>query len=284
MPHRPILVTGVPRSGTTWLARQLAHAPGTALTGREPMNPHSGQYALGSTISAWAQLTETTAQQARILRRAYRGQTPRVYGRYGARQWAAPLPRTTVVVKDPFAMLSIGSVHQVTGALPVLLYRHPGAVLASYRRMGWQPDLAEVTAALAHPSPPDPADQIGALAWFWAALNQKALADLAQIPGALVISHEELATGGEAAMRRVYAALGLTWKPPPASTKPAPGSAKVNAAGKTLHRLDRPAEHVASAWRASLTEAELAHLTTDAGPTLAALREQRLDLSEFSSS
>ena len=28
--HRPILVTGVPRSGTTWLARLLAHAPHTA--------------------------------------------------------------------------------------------------------------------------------------------------------------------------------------------------------------------------------------------------------------
>ena len=37
----PILVTGVPRSGTTWLARWLARGGGMALTGREPMNPEA---------------------------------------------------------------------------------------------------------------------------------------------------------------------------------------------------------------------------------------------------
>ena len=57
---RPILVTGVPRSGTTWLARLLAGSPGTALAGREPMNPRGRQYALGGTLTGWARLSDLT--------------------------------------------------------------------------------------------------------------------------------------------------------------------------------------------------------------------------------
>ena len=55
---RPILVTGVPRSGTTWLARLLALSPGTALAGREPMNPRGRQYALGGSLDGWTRLTD----------------------------------------------------------------------------------------------------------------------------------------------------------------------------------------------------------------------------------
>ena len=64
--RRPILVTGVPRSGTTWLARQLANASGSSMTGREPMNPHGKQYALGGTIDAWARIVDPTPKQRRV--------------------------------------------------------------------------------------------------------------------------------------------------------------------------------------------------------------------------
>jgi len=140
----PLLVTGMPRSGTTWLARLLASARGTALTGREPMNPRGRQYALAGTLSGWARLTTLSRKQEAALSRAYAGRTPWVYSRYGHRQWAALVPRTRIVVKDPFAMLSIPAIHRVTTAQPVLIYRHPGAVLTSYQRMGWAPDVEEL--------------------------------------------------------------------------------------------------------------------------------------------
>src|SRR4051794_16992381 len=139
----------MPRSGTTWLGRLLAGAPGTTLVGREPMNPHRGQYRLGGTLDRWVELRVPTRRQARLLRRAYHGRSPLVYGRYGRRQWAAALPSVRTVVKDPFAMLSLPCVARTTGAQVVLLYRHPGAALASYRRMGWTPDLDELRPVLA---------------------------------------------------------------------------------------------------------------------------------------
>ncbi len=56
----------------------------------------------------------------------------------------APLPGTRLIVKDPFALLSMETIADVTGALLVLIYRLPGAVLTSCRRMGWHPDIEEV--------------------------------------------------------------------------------------------------------------------------------------------
>ncbi len=284
MPIRSILVTGVPRSGTTWLSRQLAHAPGTAMTGREPMNPHRGQYALGGTISSWTRLTDPSAAQERIVRRAYRGHTPRVYGRYGSRQYAAPFPGTINIIKDPFAAVSIACLHEITATVPILVYRHPGAVLASYRRMGWQPDLAELSAALSPDWLPDDQDSVGRLAWFWSAINGCALADLAEIPQALVLSHEELATGGVAAMQRVYQALDLRWTDAVTAAVSGLDRAKevVNSTGKTLHQLGRTADQVARAWRATVSDAEVTQLEASAGATMAMLAARRLDLSEFS--
>jgi len=298
---QPLLVTGVPRSGTTWLARQLAGAPGCALTGREPMNPRGRQYALAGTLDSWARLTRATPRQRTALRLAYAGLTRHVYGRYGHRQWAAALPFTRIVVKDPWAVLSVAAVVRETRALPVLVYRHPAAVLNSYRRMGWLPDLAEVSAAVpaaeqAGPAPASP-EQVEAMGWFWATLNGVALADLTATGSGVVVSHEELAAGGVPAMRLLFDACGLAWSPDVeralapsdaaaaatpsgAPIMPSSGPDEPPSAGdeRVLHRLDRASGQVASAWRSGVDDADLATLDEVAGATLARLEAARLHL------
>jgi hypothetical protein len=296
--RRPLLVTGVPRSGTTWLARQLAGARGCAMTGREPMNPQPGQYQLGGTLDAWTRLATPSGRQVTALRLAYSGLTPRVYGRYGHRQWAAPWPGTTIVVKDPFAVLSVRAVVDVTAALPVLVYRHPAAVLASYRRMGWSPDVAEVSAALAPyegapydglPAAPEGGgvhDDPRSMAWFWSVLNAVALADLAAVGGGVVISHEELASGGADALGTLFEACGLDRPaadeadpdspPRTEAEEPVPTPARDAEADRVLHRLDRPSGEVATAWRSGTDPAELEVLDALTGPTFAALQAARL--------
>lgn len=286
---QPILVTGVPRSGTTWLARLLAGSPGTALAGREPMNPRGRQYALGGTLAGWARLTDLTPRQRRLLRLAYRGWNPWVYSRFGTRQWAGPFPHTRLVVKDPFAMLSLPSVVRATGALPVLVYRHPGAVLASYRRMQWQPDLEELGAIVAAvrsagggeqlPDLPargetSPAEEMGL---FWSVLHELALADAAQ-SGLVVVSHTELATGGVVAGETLATRLGLSWSPAMAEelSNEAP-SAPVKS--EQLHNFDRAPAAVAEEWRAKLTSPETERIEAVTEGTRARLEAVRLTLS-----
>jgi hypothetical protein len=282
--HRPILVTGVPRSGTTWLARQLALAPGTALAGREPMNPRGSQYALGGTLTGWTDLHRPTRRQRLALRTAYAGLNPLVYSRYGTRQWAAPLPTTRLVVKDPFALLSLAAIKAATGATAVVVVRHPGAVLASYRRMGWTPDLEELDPIARRvlgqdrglaPSG-DAATDMGA---FWAALHDVALPQI-DATGAVVLFHEDIAAGGLAAGRVLYSALGLTMSAD-AERRWAPersGSTATTDASR-LHNFERDPRAVATGWRAGLDEGELTALEATAGQTLAQLHRRAIDLS-----
>ncbi len=262
-----VLVSGMPRSGNTWVARLLATAPGTALTGREPMNPRGRQYALARTLPGWVSLDTLTPRQTRALRSAYRGTNPWVYSRYGRRQWAAVLPGTRNILKDPFAMLSLPAVARVTRAAAVLVYRHPGAALASYRRMGWAPDLDELSPVVrahnaAHPDdhPVDEQPRPGevsepeAMGHFWNALYGMALNDAERVPGLLIVSHTELAAGGEPAAQALFDALGLQWSDQSAAELQLETGAVDSSELHNFHR--RPSE-VAESWRAQLAPGEL---------------------------
>jgi hypothetical protein len=283
----------MPRSGTTWLARLLATAPGTALAGREPMNPRGRQYALAGTLDGWTELTSLSARQRSALRRAYLGLNPFVYSRYGRRQWAAPLPRTRLVMKDPFAILSIPVVVEATGARAVLLYRHPGAALASYRRMGWQPDLDELRPVLrAHRAAHGTADRSDlptqgdagaaeAMGRFWSALYEIALDDTRDVDGLVIVSHEELAAGGQPAAGRLFTALDL--EPSAATrdelTRVGPEGGTGPAGSHDLHDFNRSPAVVAGAWRARLEPGELDAIEAVTRDTRAALDARRLPLS-----
>ena len=277
MSRAPILVTGMPRSGTTWLARLLATAPGTGLAGREPMNPRGRQYALARTLTGWTELTEPSARQVAALRSAYSGVNPMVLSRYGRRQWAAPLPWTRVVIKDPFALLSLPAVVAATGATPVLVHRHPAAVLASYRRMGWHADLAEVRPLLtAHrtshtsgglPVPTSaPADDVEAIGEFWAALHEIALDHLP--PSTVVVAHEDVAAGGEPAARELFDRLGQRW---PGAERGHRGGGQGSPSG--LHRLHRDPKAVAHGWRTDVRTDDVERIEAATGDVLERLAE-----------
>ena len=254
------------------LVGQVAcHRRRRGVTGREPMNPRGRQYGLAGTLSGWVRLRELTDKQRRALRLSHRGLTPMVYGRYGRRQWAAPLPGTRIVVKDPFAMLSMPAVIRVTGATPVLVYRHPAAALASYRRLGWEPDLDELRALVrsyqleGHPIGPSAGDlprpgQVSApeaMGRFWATLYTMALGDAGDCPGLIVVSHEEAAGGGRSAVDVLFDALGLRWSAATAAEL-AGRVRSTTDAGTRLHRLDRDPSAVARSWRSAVSDAEMA--------------------------
>lgn len=281
----PLLVTGMPRSGTTWLARLLASAPGVALTGREPMNPRGRQYALAGTLDGWTRLVAPTARQRGALRTSYSGLNPLVYSRYGHRQWAAVLPGTRLVVKDPFAMLSIPVVQELTNARPVLLFRHPGAALASYRRMGWSPDVSELTPIIDRfieingPTPgvarfPVGAGEVGAMAWFWNALYGIALSDVNRLDKDLVVlAHEDIAAGGERFAAELFRHLGLEWEPSVAQNLKATGGSRlVNE--NALHNFDRNPAQVAHEWEKKLAKGERVGLEQETHTVLSMLRER----------
>jgi hypothetical protein len=288
--RRPILVTGVPRSGTTWLARLLATAPGTALAGREPMNPRRHQFALAGTLQGWTRLATPTLRQQIALRTSYRGWNPLVYSRYGARQWAGPLPGTRLVVKDPFALLSMPCVASITAASPVLLHRHPGAVLVSYRRMGWSPDLDEVQEVtvrareeggpvLADLPPQRELTDAEAMAHFWARLHEFALADATSTPGLVVVAHEGLAGGGPEAGRVLFSRLGLGWDVQAETELSREVGRTAAARADRLHNLDRAPAAVVDEWRNKVTHEDMIMIERVTAGVRARLADLELSLS-----
>lgn len=271
-PKPPVLVTGVPRSGTTWLARSLAAAPGTSLPGREPMNPRGRQFALGGRLDGWVRRETFSAEEAAVLRRCYSGREPRTFSRYGVRQWRAPWPGTRVVIKDPFALLSLAAVSATTGAVPVLIYRHPAAVLASYRRMGWTADTAEL-AALGAPGP-DTADDVGAIAAAWHWSHQVALGDLDRVSDAVVVSHAALTAAGEVGLWALGDRLQLD--------VPQLRQARLRRwgwqAARELHNFDRSPAAVETGWRTQVGPGEIARLETATAAVWEQLETRQLPL------
>jgi hypothetical protein len=282
----------MPRAGTTWLARLLADSPGTALAGREPLNPRHRQFALGGTLSGWARLSQLSLRQKLALRTSYAGVNPLVYSRYGKGQARAALPGSRVIVKDPFAVLSIPVILQATHAQAVIVYRHPGAALASYRRMGWSADLDELrpiveafnaTPGMLRPLPDIPrlpdVDEATAMAVFWTVLYGMALADTAGMNSVTVVSHAEIAGGGAAAHEQLCRHLGLAY-PGAAGDPPAAPAAKTSEDGApVLHNFDRDPAEVARSWKAAVSDDELAGMESVARPVLERLEATRLVLS-----
>jgi hypothetical protein len=226
------------------------------MLGREPMNPRAGQFALGGTCRSWVRMERAGRLQSRTLRRAYAGLVLRTYGRLGVRQWSALLPGTRVVVKDPFALLSLKAVVLATGAVPVVVYRSAASVLASYRRMGWQADVEEFVALGA---PPPGADgDLAAMAAFWSWGYRTALDDTVDLARALVVSHSELTAGGSAAEAALGRALGL--ESSPRRRPAAPRATGSRAAEKQLHHFDRTPDQIMTGWRSYVSDEEVSLL------------------------
>jgi hypothetical protein len=253
------------------LARLLAMSPRTSMPGREPMNPRGRQFALGGAVDAWVRRETFRPEEAAVLRRCYAGREIRTFSRFGINQWAAPLPGTRVVIKDPFAVLSIGAVHAAAGALPVLLYRHPAAVFASYRRMGWTADTDEMI-ALGGPKPAGDGD-LAALATMWSWCHEIALRDLERIETAIVVSHHAMTVGGPDAHRELCALLGLE---PPHAVRP---DAEAHVRRRdVLHDFDRSTDEIEDGWREAVGVDEIAAVEELVAPIWAELEDRQVPL------
>ena len=260
----PILVTGVAPFRHHVGSQVAAKSPGTALAGvgaDESARPSGTPWAGLSTAGPGYRVHAPTAIPPAA---AYHGWNPMVYSRSGSRQWAGPLPSTRLVVKDPYALLSMPAVARATGATPVLVYRHPGAILTSYRRVDWRPRLDEL-ALLAQearstsdtldlPEIPDSGDASSAeeMGVFWSVLHELALRDAAAC-GALIVSHAELASGGVSAARRLASILEPQWSAAMGEEFGDKSSAEVADPAK-LHNFDRSPASVADEWRSKLAD------------------------------
>ncbi|MDZ7362312.1 MAG: sulfotransferase [candidate division KSB1 bacterium] len=164
---RLILVTGVPRSGTTAVGQMLALAPDAGAL-HEPFNYHSGLKNIehyfeipGSHSFSLARLDETIVQIKNLELAFKPGIFPSDKGLRRAVKYvigARPLNSyrrlrlqpnlRTIIWKDPLACFTADHAAKQHEVKVLVTLRNPWAVAGSFKRMEWAFDLSDLAARL----------------------------------------------------------------------------------------------------------------------------------------
>jgi hypothetical protein len=162
MPTAPLLVTGLPRSGTSWTGKML-EASGQVVYVNEPMStkrpPGGSPGVLNATVHHKFQYVDPQADAewrrafADTLRLRFRpgAEIAAVRSPYhlarGAKYAAAftmgALRGKVAMLDDPNALFSAPWLTETMGVRTVVVVRDPVGMIGSWRQLGWKPDLGE---------------------------------------------------------------------------------------------------------------------------------------------
>jgi len=237
-----VLVTGLPRSGTSWVGKML-EAGREVVYVNEPLNPqhppgrspgvlnaevgYRFQYICADNDDAWvAAFTDMLKLRYRPVAELRRNHALYDVGRLGKYFTAFTVGRLRgrrALIDDPYAVLSSAWFAERLGCQVVACVRHPVSFVGSWQRLGWQVSLHELLnqpllmrdllgpyagemRALAG-SP----DSVATTALLWR-VTYATLHDLAERHSRVRLwRYEDLATDPVARFRDLYAECGLTW-------------------------------------------------------------------------
>lgn len=295
-----LFLTGLPRSGTTWVGRVLTADPHVFRID-EPFNPKTRQWLPIDYPSRYLEPDVPLVIPA-ALRRAVDGmlnlrfRVPRQPELRNRRQLVRDLGalsrfveakarRSTVVVKDPTANFLAAWLHDEFGARPVVLVRHPCGNAAGYLRMGWSglPYL-ERPGPAAQFRPSDrtyvepyrhavAGDPILSAALDWRLTNGMLLGWRERVPDLVVVRYEELADDPATSFPSLAGRLGLPWgRHNEVTLDELRGAAVDHAAlGSKLHVMNREPRAAAWSWRDRLAKDQIDAVLEHAGPLAAEL-------------
>ncbi|MEV4566881.1 sulfotransferase [Nonomuraea sp. NPDC049419] len=231
-----VLVTGLPRSGTSWTGRMLA-AGGELIYVNEPLNPqhppgrcpgvlaaqvtHRFQYICDSNSASWLPaFRDTAALRYRWLAELRANHSPYDLARlvrYGTAFTFGRLTGRRALLDDPFAVLSAEWFARRLECRVIALVRDPVSFVASWQRLGWSVSLDELlTQPLLVRDHPEvlelrglagSPDRVATAAALWRVTTGV----LRRTPGILVVSYESLAADPVPGFRELYAYAGLRW-------------------------------------------------------------------------
>jgi hypothetical protein len=281
---RPILVTGAHRSGTTWVGKMLALAPGVAYI-HEPFSPRT---AAGLSPARFDRYFTVVTSENEARYRAGLEQTIRF--RYGlgaqlrslrgpadvartgrdlVRVERARLTHARPLVKDPIALLSAEWLAQSFGMDVVVLIRHPAAFAASLKRLGWKhsfatfmqdgrvPEVLRPYEAEIREQAERPGEVLAQAALLWRVLYNAVDGYRERHPGWLFLRHEDVSADPVATFERLYAELRLDFTPR-ARQSVARASAPDNPAElPTPHAVQLASAASLGRWREDLTADEV---------------------------
>ena len=292
--HRPILVSGSHRSGSTWVGKVLSLAPNTGYI-HEPFNiqgcrdgicrahfPHWFFYVTEDTASQYHQPLKDTlrwayslnAEIASIARPIDAARLVKDYSYFLRHR----IRQSRTIMKDPIALFSAEWLHQTFDMDVVLIVRHPAAFVASLKVAGWtfpfadlqqqqallKQELAEFEAEI-NEFAADPTQDIiaqGILLWRIFHAQIARLKD--RHPDWIVSRHEDLSRAPDEAFGALYDRLGLDFSGISQvefdKLVHARGSQKSTARTPNQTQVFRDSKSNIYSWKQRLNEAEIARI------------------------
>ena len=158
---KPILVTGMHRSGTSWVGRMLNFSQRTTYIS-EPLNVLHRRGVFDAGVSRWYEyvhpgnaqrfkpaLERTLDLRYRLGRELRTLRSFRDFGRMLRDWWLFAIgrfARQRPLLKDPFALFSVPWFIEELDCEAVIVVRHPAAAVSSLKRLGWNFDFADLLA------------------------------------------------------------------------------------------------------------------------------------------
>jgi hypothetical protein len=283
---RPILLTGMPRSGTTWVARiltasgevghvnepfNLAVSPGTLRVPAEHWYAYVTAQNEDRYLPALTRVLDFEYPLVRELRRC-RSRTDVLHTLKWWRDFVRSRGRRPLV-KEPHAVFSAGWFAERLRSDVVVMVREPLAVVSSWKRLEWsfdftnlldQPALMrdwlgpfeeEMTAALS----PD-RDLVDRVALLWRVIYS-VVAD-ERFPAVRRVRHEDLSRDPVHGYAELYEALDLTFTDTVAKAVEASSSSENPAETTVEHPHETQIDSRANLqnWRHRLSEDEIARI------------------------
>jgi hypothetical protein len=293
----PILVTGAHRSGTTWVGRMLALAPGVGYI-HEPFNPRTpaglspapfDRYFAVVTAENEARyrpgLERTLAFRYDLGAQLRAGRRPVDFAR-AARDFARLVPPrlkgARPLVKDPIALLSAEWLAERFGMQVVVLVRHPAAFAASLERLGWEHDFGSFVVdgrvpEILRPYEPEireqaerPGDALAQASLLWRVLYGAAAGYRDRHPDWIFLRHEDASADPAGTFERLYGRLGLELTPSARERIEHSSAAENPAELRSPHDVRLASAESLGRWRDQLTAQEIERLresTRDAWPS-----------------
>jgi hypothetical protein len=239
--QEPVVVTGIPRSGTSWVGK-LLQASGELTYINEALNPshppgrspgvlratvgHAYQYITAANEDDWLEPFRDTFRLryhvgAELQRNRSLYDLARM-AKYAGSFLAGRLRGRRPLLDDPYAMLASEWLARRHDCRVIVLVRDPAAIVSSWKRLGWTADLGallgqpllmrdwfdpfrrEMAAAVATPE-----DLPGRVGLLWRLLYLVAAEYERRCPRLWIIRYEDLAGDPLSAFAGLYATLGL---------------------------------------------------------------------------
>lgn len=230
--QKRILITGTPRSGTTWLGK-LLEADGRSTIFMEPLSRVNGLRG----IRHWFPFSSPGGRDyIALIDRFLCGGTVRFRafypgrpllrsiasmiipdGRQKAFRAAVENPPAVLVIKDPIACMAARHLIENYEFAVIFMIKHPLAFYDSLLRVGW--DGADMAASLIEQSPReatrardhDLTTPAGRAAFIWCAINEEGVDLARQFPDHVILAlHEDLCSDPQAGIDRILDRVGIS--------------------------------------------------------------------------